>query len=88
MIDPSVDLSEINARPVNKHQIDYNKRMVTASGLALRKGYTLSLQCDGIGKLKGEAEKSFYIGLWHIQTQKRIDGIPDWVYEKKEENIT
>ena len=79
-IDESVDLSKINARPVNKHQIDYNKRMVTVAHLSLNKGHILNLECDDGHNLKGEAERSFYIGLWHIQTQPRIDDIPEWVY--------
>ena len=81
-IDESVDLSEINARPVNKQQIDYNKRMVIASNVTLRKHHVLNLECSNGRNLKGEAERSFYIGLWHLQTQDRIEGIPDWVYQK------
>lgn len=81
VIDESVDLTEINARPVNKNQIDYNKRMVTASSVSLKKNHILNLQCDGFN-LTGEAERSFYIGLWHLQTQPKIDGVPDWVYAK------
>ena len=80
-IDESVDLSEINARPVNKHQIDYNKRMVSASNVTLKKRHILNLECVGIRNLTGEAERSFYIGLWHMQTQPKIDGVPDWVYD-------
>lgn len=80
-IDESVDLSAINDRPVNKNQIDYNKRMVSASALSLVKNHVLRLECEG-ETVKGEAERSFYIGLWHLQTQDRIAGVPDWVYEK------
>ena len=80
-IDESVDLSQINARPVNKEQIDYNKRMVTISGYTLYKNHVLNLaSCDDGRTIKGEAERSFYIGLWHLQTQDKIEGVPDWVY--------
>ena len=81
-IDESVDLSQINARPVNKNQIDYNKRMVSASKISLVKRHILNLTCEDKHTLIGEAERSFYIGLWHLQTQPKIDGVPDWVYEK------
>ena len=81
-VDESVDLSGINDRQINKQQIDYNKKMLIAHQLSLTKGHKLSLKCTNNSDIVGEAERSFYIGLWHIQNQPKIDKIPDWAYKK------
>ena len=95
-IDESVDLSNINNRKINKQQIDYNKCMLVVSDLSLKKEHVLSLKCiqrnkngevkNKLAHINGEAERSFYIGLWHMQNQAKIDGIPDWVYAKPQQH--
>lgn len=87
-VDESVDLSEINNREVNKQQIDYNKKMLVVDQLSLTNGHKLSLKCSNNRDIVGEAERSFYIGLWHIQNQAKIGGIPEWAYCKPKTDET
>ena len=83
-IDESVDLSALNSRKVDMKALDSNKYMAVASHIALKNedGYVLDLTCPGRKRhLFGEAEKSFFIALWHLKTQPKIEGVPDWAYE-------
>lgn len=83
VIDKDVDLSALNAGKKDKEKLDYNKKMVEAERIDLKNenGYVLSLTLKNGKRMKGEAEKSFFIALWHMRTQKRIEGVPDWAYE-------
>ena len=85
-VDENVDLSKINDREINKQQIDYNKKMLVVDRLSLTNGHKLSLKCSNNRDIVGEAERSFYIGLWHIQNQAKISGIPEWAYKKSEQD--
>ena len=82
VIDRDVDLAALNARKADKRKLDYNKKMVEAERIDLKdeNGYQLVLKLANGKRMKGEAEKSFFIALWHMQTQKKIEGVPDWAY--------
>ena len=54
---------------------------VKSFGLAKENGYVLRLETPDGRILKREAERSFFVNCWHIVSQPKIPGIPDWFYE-------
>lgn len=87
IIDEDVDLSAINDKQSisgKKKRIDFNKAMVFTDKVELVKegGYILKLKQKNSKKtLHGEAEKSFFISYWHLQSLPPIEGVPSWIYE-------
>ena len=63
--------------------VDCNTRMIPVKRLELAKqgGYVLKLTTVDGKIIKREAERSFFVNYWHIASQKKIPGIPDWFYK-------
>lgn len=85
VIDESVDLSDINARPKgakSSKKIDYNKEMVFVKGVELLKNgkYSLVLTCRNGKERVGVMQKSFFANWWHLRARSPIEGVPEWVY--------
>lgn len=66
--------------------VDFNECMIPVTRLELTKqdGYVLKLTTADGKKIKREAERSFFVNYWHIVSQPRITGIPDWFYDGAE----
>lgn len=62
--------------------VDFNTCMIPVKRLELAKnnGYILKLTTAEGKTIKREAERSFFVNYWHIVSQPRIHGIPDWFY--------
>ncbi len=66
-----------------KEIVDCSRCIIPVTRIELVKedGYILRLTTTDGKKMKREAERSFFANYWHIISQQRIKGIPDWFYE-------
>jgi len=64
------------------NEVDFNTLMIPVkrNELAKNNGYTLKLTTANGKIIKREAERSFFVNYWHIVSQPRMQGIPDWFY--------
>ncbi len=65
------------------NQIDYNETIVSVAKMELAHPdrFCLKLTTDDGRTIKREAESSFFVNYWHLVSQDKIDGIPDWIYD-------
>ncbi len=68
---------------MDKDRVDYNKNYIMASKFTLKKDDTniLVLHRKGRRKISVKAERSFFANYWHLISQPKKSGIPEWIYE-------